>query len=108
MAIRFAVLLAALMLPAGAVAASAQPGAAAAKAPANADCLTCHEDVAKPFVSSTHAAASCVDCHADLSTVQEFPHAENVAEGQLRRLSRRHRVAGTTTASMRGRRKRPA
>jgi hypothetical protein len=81
MAIRSAIpLVAAFILVAGAAPANAQPGAAAAKPPANADCLACHEDVGKPFVSSTHAAASCVDCHADLSTVQEFPHPENVAK----------------------------
>jgi nitrate/TMAO reductase-like tetraheme cytochrome c subunit len=27
-----------------------------------------------------HGAAACVDCHADLSKVQEFPHAEAVAK----------------------------
>jgi hypothetical protein len=81
MANRFVLSFAAFVLvSAAAVAAGAQPGPAAVKPPANEDCLTCHDDVGKPFAASTHAAAaSCVDCHADLSTVQEFPHAEKVA-----------------------------
>ncbi len=78
MAFRFGAPLAVVILLVGAVAAGAQ-SAAAVKPPANEDCLTCHEDVAKPFVASAHAAASCVDCHADLSKVQEFPHSETVA-----------------------------
>ena len=82
MAIRFALPLAAFILvSAGAVAAGAQPGAAAVKPPANDDCVACHDDVDKPFASSIHAAAAaCVDCHADLSRVQEFPHSEKVAK----------------------------
>ena len=80
MAVRFAFPLAALIFMAGAAAAGAQPGAAAAKPQANADCLACHDDVGKPFASSTHAAASCVDCHADRSTVKEFPHPEKLAK----------------------------
>ena len=73
---------------------AAQPPAvppAAASAPANTDCLMCHEDdsaaradgrpvVVKPavFEKSIHGGMSCVDCHADLATATEFPHAEKL------------------------------
>lgn len=57
----------------------ASPPAATAKAPANDECLTCHEDLAKPFAASIHQAGACVDCHQDLATLQEFPHPEKLA-----------------------------
>lgn len=66
---------------------------AAAAAPTNDDCLTCHGDpgaaradgrpvAVKPetFGASVHGAAglACVDCHADLAKATEFPHAEKL------------------------------
>src|SRR5512145_2069553 len=69
-----------------------QPPAAAPAAPANGDCLACHEDdsaaradgrpvVVKPatFEKSIHGSLSCVDCHADLAKTSEFPHPEKLA-----------------------------
>jgi hypothetical protein len=76
--------------------AAAQPPAeapAAATAPANTDCLMCHEDdsaaradgspvVVKPeiYEKSVHGSMgmACVDCHADLATLTEFPHPEKL------------------------------
>jgi hypothetical protein len=59
-------------------------------APANADCLTCHEDDAaaradgttvavKPATleASIHSGLTCVDCHQDLATA-ELPHPEKL------------------------------
>jgi hypothetical protein len=77
-------------------AATSQPAPAAtqppAAAPANADCLACHEDdsavradgrpvVVKPapFEASIHGSLSCVDCHADLASMTELPHPEKLA-----------------------------
>ena len=73
--------------------APAAPTAPAVPAPANADCLACHEDdsavrsdgrpvVVKPavFEKSIHGGLSCVDCHADLAKTSEFPHAETLAK----------------------------
>lgn len=83
---------------AAAVRAPAAPPAQAAPAatppaPANADCLACHEDdsavradgrpvVVKSavFDTSIHAGLACVDCHADLAKATEFPHPENLAK----------------------------
>jgi hypothetical protein len=63
-------------------------------APANDDCLSCHEDaslegtggrkVGVPkdhFAASVHgqAGVACVDCHADLARTTDFPHAEKLA-----------------------------
>jgi hypothetical protein len=31
------------------------------------------------FTQSVHAPLACVDCHADLATLTEFPHAEDLA-----------------------------
>jgi nitrate/TMAO reductase-like tetraheme cytochrome c subunit len=69
---------------------AAAPPVAAPAAPANADCLTCHEDdaaaradgskvVVKPaiFDASIHGGLSCVDCHQDLATA-ELPHPEKL------------------------------
>jgi hypothetical protein len=71
---------------------SPAPAAAQTAAPANADCLVCHEDdsaaradgrpvVVKPavFEKSIHGGLSCVDCHADLAKATEFPHPEKLA-----------------------------
>lgn len=76
-------------------------GAAAAAerappAPADADCLACHDDATlkradgrplagpSPMASSVHGAAgvSCVDCHAALARTTDFPHAEKLAPAQ--------------------------
>lgn len=61
-------------------------------APTNDDCQACHAEptmtrangspvVVEPqaFTDSAHGFFSCVDCHADLATVTEFPHAEDLA-----------------------------
>jgi formate dehydrogenase gamma subunit len=58
-----------------------------AKAPANDDCLACHNDPeakresgssvevpAEPFGKSVHGPMACVDCHVDLASVADFPH----------------------------------
>ena len=76
---------------AAAAANTAQKAAPAAPAPANTDCLVCHEDdaavrgdgrpvVVKPaaFEQSVHGPLACVDCHADLAKA-ELPHAEKLA-----------------------------
>jgi hypothetical protein len=60
--------------------------------PANADCLTCHEDdsavradgrpvVVKlaAFETSVHGPLACVDCHGDLAKA-ELPHPEKLAK----------------------------
>lgn len=74
----------------------ALPAVAAApgKAPADDDCLACHDDTearradgtplrfAKaPFSGSVHGQAglACVDCHADLAKRVDFPHADTLA-----------------------------
>ena len=62
-------------------------------APANTDCLACHEDDAavrgdgRPvvvkqatFEKSIHGGLACVDCHQDLAALAEFPHAEKLAK----------------------------
>jgi nitrate/TMAO reductase-like tetraheme cytochrome c subunit len=64
----------------------------AAQPPANADCLTCHDDdsaarangtpvivKAAVFAGSIHGALGCTDCHQDLQKASEFPHAEKLA-----------------------------
>ena len=67
-----------------------------AAAPANDDCLTCHDDRSaareaektsvfvdgKLFAGSAHGKAgmSCVDCHADLASATDFPHAARLAK----------------------------
>jgi nitrate/TMAO reductase-like tetraheme cytochrome c subunit len=86
----------ALILSVAAAYALAQPAKLPA-APANEDCLTCHEDpsakrangtsvfVAKDkFSTSVHgeAGVACVDCHADLATTADFPHPEKLAPAQ--------------------------
>jgi len=59
-----------------AAAASAQTTPAA---PANDDCLTCHDTVdATRFEASIHGPMSCVDCHADAG--KELPHPEKLAK----------------------------
>jgi nitrate/TMAO reductase-like tetraheme cytochrome c subunit len=54
---------------------------AAVAAPANEDCLSCHDDLAigRSFSESIHAAMSCTDCHADLAAA-ELPHPEDLAK----------------------------
>src|SRR5574339_385174 len=82
---RALVLLASLLF-----AGTAWAGQAAAQAPSNDDCLTCHSDetakrakgtsiAVKPevFGKSINAGLSCVDCHADLAKA-ELPHAEKL------------------------------
>jgi predicted CXXCH cytochrome family protein len=69
--------------------AAAAPGANPAKAPVDADCLSCHGDPGakrengksvfaseKRLAASVHGQAglACVDCHADLAKTSEFPH----------------------------------
>ncbi len=62
-------------------------------APANTDCLMCHEDeslvradgrsvAVKPaaFEKSIHGSLACVDCHQDLATFTDFPHPEKLAK----------------------------
>ena len=67
----------------------------AAKKPANADCLTCHDDKAltakrgsrtvslyvdgKKFASSIHGSLSCTSCHADLEG-KDLPHDTPLAK----------------------------
>jgi len=73
---------------------SSAPAHAAVAAPANDDCLACHDDPAAKrangtsivvsaaqFGGSVHGQLSmnCVDCHADLATTTEFPHPEKLA-----------------------------
>lgn len=71
---------------------SPQPPADAQAAPANADCLACHDDPSaaradgrsvaiKPAVmeASIHGPLACVDCHADLAKTTDFPHPEKLA-----------------------------
>ncbi|HEX4826141.1 MAG TPA: cytochrome c3 family protein [Candidatus Polarisedimenticolaceae bacterium] len=61
-------------------------------APANDDCLACHDDAgitagdgrsvtvsAKPFADSVHGPLSCIDCHADLAHA-DLPHPEKLAK----------------------------
>jgi hypothetical protein len=74
-------------------AAAPQAPAAQSAAPANGDCLACHDDdsavradgrpvvvKAAAFDKSIHAGFACVDCHADLAKATEFPHAESLAK----------------------------
>ncbi len=76
----------------GAPAAAQAPKPAA---PANDDCLACHDDPgatrangtgvavsASQFAASVHGqlALNCVDCHKDLAATAEFPHPERLAK----------------------------
>jgi nitrate/TMAO reductase-like tetraheme cytochrome c subunit len=87
---RFGGALAAILLTAAPLQAAAPPP----KAPANDDCLACHEDPTAErangspvlvdraaFAASVHgvAGASCVDCHQDLAKTADFPHVEKLA-----------------------------
>jgi hypothetical protein len=80
----------ALPAPAGVQQPPAAAPATAPAPPANADCLTCHEDdsaaradgtkvvvKAAVFETSIHGPLSCVDCHQDLATA-ELPHQEKL------------------------------
>lgn len=64
---------------------------AAAAAPANDDCMSCHSDPAatrangtlvaveaSSLTASAHGALDCVGCHADLKTLTEYPHQETL------------------------------
>jgi nitrate/TMAO reductase-like tetraheme cytochrome c subunit len=70
--------------------AAAQPAPAA---PTNEDCQACHGDPSmtrsngqpivvpvEKFSQSVHGGFACVDCHADLATLTELPHPEDLAE----------------------------
>ncbi len=78
-----------IWLSAGAAVLKGQP-----RAPADSDCMACHEDASlkradgrpvfvdlKGFKKSVHGQmeVNCVSCHADLKGVTEFPHAEKLA-----------------------------
>jgi len=66
---------------AGVVAAAnvAAAGQSTPAAPANDDCLTCHDAIAaKRFEASIHGPMNCVDCHADAA--KELPHPERLAK----------------------------
>ncbi len=71
---------------------AAAPVSAQEAPPANGDCQACHAEpsmtrtdgtpVVVPsevFGQSVHGFLSCVDCHADLATLTEFPHPEQLA-----------------------------
>ena len=80
-----------LALAAFGVIATASDAGQSPKAPTNDDCLACHNDPdvtradgrtiavdARRFEASVHGPLACVDCHADLTTLAEFPHPDDL------------------------------
>lgn len=80
-----------LMAAAAPAAGQAPADAQAPAAPANEDCLACHEDssatradgssiavAADAVAKSVHGPLTCVSCHADLAKTTEWPHPEQL------------------------------